>query len=378
MFPSEQSQLKFRRRLGRGYFGEVWQATWAGPKGDATFAVKKVPLAVIKQHKMMDQLSREVTILKALKHPYIVESHFDFRDTKYLYLGMEFAEGGGMFDRLNKAGKFALPQAAQYFYEMCDALEYMHSLQPPVIHRDIKPENILLDREGHVKLCDFGWSNVIEDANLRATFCGTPDYLAPEMIRSEGHNESLDMWCMGVLLFEFTVGKSPFGASSQEQTCRLILKLDLRFPSSINADAKDLVLKLCRLKPEERLTAKEAKLHRFVTANFNAPKKAWVEKAAPQPSVESRKLLHEKGLFEKEIEQILLAKAAGERHLAEAQKEQQSMRLQLDKEREARSAAEQEHLQLVELEARQRAELENIRNQTQTLSTELQRLRRGG
>jgi len=236
-------------------------------------AIKKVPLAILRQHSLMEQMDREIAILRSLRHPHIVTLHFDFRDDAHVYLGMEFAAGGVLFDLLSKNGKFSLPVAAKYFYEVCDALDYLHNLPEKVIHRDIKPENILLDKDGHVKLADFGWSNIMDNAAFRATFCGTPDYLAPEMIRGEGHNESLDMWEMGVLLFEMTVGKSPFGSSSQEATCRLILRVELRFPSNLDPDAKDLIANLCKLPAEARLSASQAKSHAFVRKYHGQPEK---------------------------------------------------------------------------------------------------------
>merc|ERR1719379_3326469 len=115
---------------------------------------------------------------------------------------MEFAAGGGLFDKLRTSGRFTNEIAARYFFETCEALAYLHNeLAQPVIHRDIKPENILLDAEDHIKLADFGWANLVE-ADKRDTFCGTLDYLPPEMIMGTGHDESADMWNMGVLTYE--------------------------------------------------------------------------------------------------------------------------------------------------------------------------------
>ncbi|CAE7878184.1 aurK, partial [Symbiodinium microadriaticum] len=213
-----------KKPLGRGYFGEVWRCTRPGKApSPLIWAVKKIPKSLVQQHSLTEQMQREITIMRSLRHQNIVELHFSFEDDSHIFLGMEFAEGGGMFDLLSKVGKFTLDLAAQHFYEVCDALHYLHNRDPKIIHRDIKPENILLDKGMHAKLADFGWSNVMENVSYRATFCGTPDYLAPEMILGEGHNESLDMWEMGVLLYEMVVGRSPFGGTSQNDTCKNIL-----------------------------------------------------------------------------------------------------------------------------------------------------------
>jgi serine/threonine protein kinase len=376
-WPKSQSELKFRKRLGRGYFGEVWHCTWASPSGEQTLAVKKVPLAIVKQHNMMDQLAREVKICHSLKHKYIVQSYFDLRDSKFVYIGMEFAEGGGMFDKLSKCGKFSPAVSSQYFHEMCDALQYMHAMMPPVIHRDIKPENILLSKDGHVKLADFGWSNVMVDAGLRATFCGTPDYLAPEMIRGDGHSESLDMWQMGVLLYEMAIGKSPFGSSSQQQTCKLILRLDIRFPSSTLPDVRDLILKLCRLKPKERLTAVQAKQHHFVTTNYNAPVAEQVQEVPPRPSVFARRLISERNVLEAELEQMLQAKAAGEQQFTNLTREHTAMQASVQKSLTKVADMEKEYRELQELEEQQLRELQELRKTSEALSADA-RLKRGG
>jgi len=266
--------LRFRQRLGKGGFGEVWQCGWRDPgAGWRTFAIKRVAQQSVKREKLAERLQREIQFAKSVKHPFIIEAFFDFSDDRYVYIGMEFAEGGAMACRLNKSGKFSLATSAQYFYETCDALEYLHACSPPIIHRDIKPENILLDKEGHVKLADFGSSSIMLDKPC-LTYCGTPDYLAPEMIRASGHGVSLDMWQMGILLYEMTLGKSPFGAvmtNDHEVTFRLILTVAVRFPSTANPEARRLILSLLKLKPSDRLIAEQAKRHVFVKSHFSTP-----------------------------------------------------------------------------------------------------------
>jgi protein-serine/threonine kinase len=122
------------------------------------------------------------------------------------------------------------------------ACQYLHSLDPPIIHRDIKPENILLDADGAVKLADFGWSNFFnEDHQKRQTYCGTPEYLAPEMIKQSGHDKSLDIWNLGVLLFELLTGSPPFEGSNQSILFDNILNHKVKWPTRFNALAKDLI-----------------------------------------------------------------------------------------------------------------------------------------
>ncbi|CAE8581981.1 unnamed protein product, partial [Polarella glacialis] len=120
MWPTSPSDLVFEKRLGRGYFGEVWQCHRSALSKEASgkpWAVKKVPLSLIQQHSLTEQMEREIDIQRKLRHPFIVELHFDFRDDSHVYLGMEFAEGGGMFDLLSKSGRFSNELAAKYFFE---------------------------------------------------------------------------------------------------------------------------------------------------------------------------------------------------------------------------------------------------------------------
>lgn len=379
-WPTRATELTFLRQLGRGYFGEVWECQTLAPMGNPqldgkSIAVKKVPLSIIQQHNLTEQMEREIDIMRALRHPRIVELYFDFRDEGHVYLGMEFAQGGGMFNSLVRCVKFSNEVAAQYFYELCDALEYLHNLPEKVIHRDIKPENILLDSEGHAKLADFGWSNVLQNMAMRATFCGTPDYLAPEMILNEGHNESLDMWEMGVLLYEMTIGRSPFGADTQEKTCRQILKVDLRFPSGVDPDAQDLIIKLCKRRPEDRLTAGAAKRHAFVTKYFGRPADAADEDGPARPSMEARKLRHDKEKLEGELMTILQAKSATEQKLLQKTEEMDEKHKELSREQALCRGAERRFSDLKEREERQLREMEELRRQVEALADEASRLR---
>lgn len=147
--------------------------------------------------------------------------------------------------------------SAQYLRELTSALQYLHSRDPPIIHRDIKPENILLDTEGRGKLADFGWSNYYTEDSTRDTYCGTLDYLAPEMVNRSGHTVKLDIWSLGVLLYEMLAGRAPFESKQKETLFENIRRLKLKFPMTFPPLAKDLVRRLLRINPEERLSLDE-------------------------------------------------------------------------------------------------------------------------
>ena len=161
-----------------------------------------------------------------------------------------------------------------YIRDIVLALEYLHTRNPPIIHRDIKPENLLLDNKQRVKLADFGWSNYFEN-HERVTYCGTADYLAPEMIDESGHDKSLDIWCLGVLIFELMLGKSPFAPNSQTKDQRERQKLmeknikfmNVVFPNDFPMYAKDLCSKLLKKNPKERILISEIKIHPWLIEN---------------------------------------------------------------------------------------------------------------
>lgn len=367
--PQRSDDLDFKTCLGKGYFGEVWHAQEKAGRG-RTFAVKKVRLQLITDNRLTEQLQREIGILYSLQHPRIVKLHFDFKDGRSMFLGMEFAAGGTLFDRLTKARKFSPEVAARYFLETCEALDYLHHLPEKVIHRDIKPENVLLDEEDHVKLADFGWANQLEHGK-RDTFCGTLDYLPPEMITGTGHDESADMWNMGVLLYELTTGKSPFGSSSKETTCRLIIAADLQFPSELDQDARDLIASLCKTKPGDRLPVRGAMSHRFLakfgTSGVTSLSNKEAEDESGRCSVANRMLRKESAKMIEEKNQLLEAKKQTESALSSINGELEEQ-LRLCKTEQIRRAGAELEFRMVKkvVEAREQ-ELEEARKKADAL-----------
>lgn len=380
--------LSLEKCLGSGFFGEVWRARIVADGDNGTlYAVKKVKLSLIVENQLMDQLRREVKILYALDHPRIVRLHFDFDDGKHMYLGMAFAAGGTLFERLTAAGKFTPEVASRYFRETCEALDYLHHLPEKVIHRDIKPENILLDGEDQIKLADFGWANMMETGK-RDTFCGTLDYLPPEMIMGSGHDESVDMWNMGVLLYEMTTGQSPFSSSSKEQTCRLILNVDLRFPVDVDEGAKDLVSKLCKRKPKDRLDVTAALEHSFVLrfapaakpldASKGNPPKAVVEVTGEEdwsrPSVAARRLRDERTKICVEMSLLVEAKRGTEEALMKLSEDLEQQRAAISEERKRRLEADAACVEMEKSVQARDVELEELRKKADTLQVEVTRL----
>jgi aurora kinase len=148
---------------------------------------------------------------------------------------------------------------------MCNALKYIH--RKNVIHRDIKPENIL-NSIGTLKISDFGWSIHAPSAS-RKTFCGTLDYLPPEMIEKKAHNQRVDLWCLGILTFEFCVGAPPFESERQEETCKKIIGLDFEFPKFLSDEVKELIEKLLQRNPKNRITLDEVLIHPWILKYLN-------------------------------------------------------------------------------------------------------------
>ncbi|KAJ7671919.1 kinase-like domain-containing protein [Mycena rosella] len=167
-----------------------------------------------------------------------------------------------LYKQLSKLGSFSEKRSARYIDQMADGLVYLHGKH--VIHRDIKPENLLLGINGELKIADFGWS-VHAPGLRRMTLCGTLDYLPPEMVEGKEHNEKVDYWALGVLTYEFMVGAPPFeDRGSVNNTYRRIARVDLKFPSTISPEAKDLITKLLQYDPRQRLPLTEVLRHPWI------------------------------------------------------------------------------------------------------------------
>ncbi|KAF8634165.1 hypothetical protein AX15_001033 [Amanita polypyramis BW_CC] len=249
------------RPLGKGKFGRVYMVrTKSEPK--YILALKTLYKSEIVQAKVEKQIRREIEIQQNLRHPNVLRLYGYFHDEKRIFLMLEFAGKGELYKQLSKYGCFSEKRSARYIDQMADALTYLHSKH--VIHRDIKPENLLLGINGELKIGDFGWS-VHAPGNRRMTLCGTLDYLPPEMVEGKEHNEKVDYWALGVLTYEFLIGNPPFeDRSSVNNTYRRIAKVDLRFPVTLSADARDLISRLLQYDPSKRFPLTEVLKHPWI------------------------------------------------------------------------------------------------------------------
>lgn len=246
--------------LGNGKFGKVYLAR--EKNSHFIVALKVLFKSQLTKSGVEHQLRREIEIQAHLRHPNILRLYGYFFDERRVYLILEFAAKGELYKELQKVEKFDEKRSATYIKALAGALEYCHKKH--VIHRDIKPENLLLDLKGNLKIADFGWS-VHAPNKRRTTLCGTLDYLPPEMILGEDHDTMVDVWSLGVLMYEFLVGKPPFEAERHDETYKKIVKVDLHFPSHVSKEARDLITKLLKKDTTQRLSLKAVQEHAWIS-----------------------------------------------------------------------------------------------------------------
>lgn len=231
--------FEFLRTLGTGSFGRVHLVQ--SRHNQRFYAVKVLKKVQVVKMKQVEHTNDERRMLGEVKHPFLITLWGTFQDAKNLYMVMDFVEGGELFSLLRKSGRFPNPVAKFYAAEVTLALEYLHSRN--IIYRDLKPENLLLDRHGHLKITDFGFAKRVPDKTW--TLCGTPDYLAPEVVSNKGYNKSVDWWSLGILIYEMLCGYTPFwDGGSPMKIYENILKGKVKYPPHINAEAQDLLERL--------------------------------------------------------------------------------------------------------------------------------------
>jgi len=208
--------------------------------------------------------------LEDVGHPFIVTLKYAFQTPQKLYLVMDYMSGGELFFHLKREGVFSEDRARIYAAEIASALGHLHSKK--IIYRDLKPENILLDSEGHIRLTDFGLAKEAMDARGHTnTFCGTPEYLAPEILLNKGHGKAVDWWSLGTLLYEMLAGLPPFYSENLNEMYKNILEAGLTFPEEIGPAGQELLKGLLDRNPETRLGSGEQDLQEFAGLAFFEP-----------------------------------------------------------------------------------------------------------
>lgn len=262
--------LECFRTLGTGTFGRVYLSRLRS-NPNVYFALKMMQKSEILRLKQLDHVYNEKMILANLQCPFVVQLYCTFRNPRNVYMLLEYACGGELFSYLRKFSRFPLEMARFYASEILLAIEYLHDRN--IVYRDLKPENILLDQKGHVKLTDFGFAKIVSDRTW--TLCGTPEYLAPEIIQGRGHGKEVDWWALGVLIYEMLVGCPPFYDHTPFGMYEKILSGVLVFPDWMDPVSKDLIARLLRLDKAQRLGnlkngAKDIKAHPwFRNVNWN-------------------------------------------------------------------------------------------------------------
>ena len=266
--------------IGRGSFGKVCLVQYKKTK--ELYAMKSLKKDVLLDQDQVESTIVEKKILEKLDYPFLVGMVFCFQTEERIYFIMPFVRGGELFQQLRKLRFFPEEKVRFYSAIIGLSLEYLHT--HGIVYRDIKPENILIDADGYLRLVDFGMAKVLQGDEKATSFCGTPEYLAPEIITGEGHNKSADWWSYGILMYEMFFGIPPFFCDNQEKMYQLIIKAELRFPKKINIsdEARDLLQKLLIKNQDERLGSKsgfnDIRIHPFFKGfDFDALEKRKIE-----------------------------------------------------------------------------------------------------
>ena len=246
--------------VGSGSFGKVYKVIKNDTK--QVFALKQLNKEYLIKQKQLKYAIGECKILAYLNHPFIIKMNYAFQTPKNLYMVLDYCPNGDLMTHLGERNRF--PEVVSRFYiaEIILAIEYLHSLD--IVYRDLKPENILLDRAGHVRLADFGLAKEnVNPLNPAMSFCGSPAYLAPELLSKKGSEKSADVYGIGAILYELLSGMPPFYSDNIKELFRNIKRGMLQFPKIIKSEAQDLMRLLMNKDPKKRPKLSAVKTHVF-------------------------------------------------------------------------------------------------------------------
>lgn len=251
--------------IGSGGYGKVNLYRHKATKYE--YAIKLIDKTKFENKLQKEMFAREVEIMYRINHPNIVKLYSHFEDETYCYLVMEYIKKGNLYTHVQSLPNKILDHqsVAKLVADLASALFYLHNMNPSIIHRDIKPENCLIGDNGQLKLGDFGGSNYYFENKARFTTCGTRPYHSPEMILKKGYDTRVDIWAIGVLIFELVCGYPPF-QSNQYSTEDNIIHLRINWPNKISGVAKNLIMKILKIDPNARISLKEIVNHQFIAS----------------------------------------------------------------------------------------------------------------
>lgn len=247
--------------LGNGKFGNVYLVK--EKKHDYVCALKVIYKKQMHKCGMGIQMKREIELQSHFNHENILRFLGYFEDKDRWFLVLEYCKKGELYGLLKQAGRFEEKRAARYIKDTAKALQYLQEMN--CIHRDLKPENIMIDHNDKVKLADFGWS--VRSNTKRNTYCGTLDYLCPEIVQEKYYDGTVDQWCLGVLTYELCCGEPPFQSESREEIFRKVKNVTYKFPNYLTAQCKDFINRLLQADPSKRMTFKECLTHPWILKN---------------------------------------------------------------------------------------------------------------
>ena len=239
--------------LGIGGYGKV--NLYRHKVTGAEYAIKLIDKTKFENKLQKELFAREVEIMYKIRHPNIVRLYTHFEDESNCYIALEYIKKGNLYSYTQSMPNRVLDAAttANFVVDLVSSLYYLHNMNPPIIHRDIKPENLLLGNNGQLKLTDFGGSNYLK-GSVRFTTCGTQIYHSPEMLSKGGYDTRVDIWAIGVLIFELMVGRPPFKSDGEHSMEDNIMNLRINWPESMNIYAKRLITDILKVNPKERPT----------------------------------------------------------------------------------------------------------------------------
>ncbi|EOY15541.1 CBL-interacting protein kinase 8 isoform 2 [Theobroma cacao] len=254
------------RTIGEGTFAKVKFAQ--NTETGESVAMKVLDRSTIIKHKMVDQIKREISIMKLVRHPYVVRLHEVIASRTKIYIILEFITGGELFDKIVHNGRLSEAEARRYFQQLIDGVEYCHS--KGVYHRDLKPENLLLDSQGNLKISDFGLSALPEQGvSLLRTTCGTPNYVAPEVLSHKGYDGAVaDVWSCGVILYVLMAGYLPFDELDLTTLYSKIERAEFSCPSWFPVGAKSLIHRILDPNPQTRITIEQIRSDEWFKKGF--------------------------------------------------------------------------------------------------------------